>query len=353
MKGALKIFLIVLAVLIALRLAMEPVAEYYANKSLSNMESYTGKIRDIDIHLFRGAYQVKGITVQKVDSSKSDNKIPFVQIDTLDLSVQWDALFEGRVVGKVIIYRPDVNFISEKEGEQEQTGEETDWHKKLKELMPITINHFEIKDGNIRFLDPSVQPKVDISLKQLNLVAKNISNVSDSARDMPSSLSASATSTGGGELDLEMKMDFLQQIPEFDANLEFMSVDLTKFNDFIKAYGNFDVKQGTFSLITEMKVNDGQISGYIKPFFENLNILSLEQENKQDEGFFRKVWEGIVGLTTEIFENQPKERVATTVPIEGTLESPNPDVSLTIFNVFKNAFVEAIEKEFGRRAESS
>lgn len=349
MKRVLLILLIFLAVLTGIWLALEPIAEHYVNKSLNNMEGYAGNIRDIDIHLFRGAYRVEGIEIQQTNDSIN---IPFVTIDTLDLSVHWNALWEGKVTGEVIMHRPTVNFVSEKEGDEEQTGEETDWVAKLEELMPLTIDRFEIIDGNIAYHDPSVSPEVDIAINDLFLVAHNLTNVRDSVDDMPSRLSASATSIGGGKLDLDMKMDFLNEIPEFEAQLKFMSVDLTQVNDFIQAYANFDVKEGTFSMITEMRVDDGKITGYIKPFFENLNVFSLEQESKQKEGFFRKAWEALVGLGAEILENQPKDRVATEVPIEGTISSPDVNVSTTIFNIFRNAFVDAIEKEFGRRAQS-
>lgn len=351
MKRALIIFLIIIGVLIGIRLALEPIAEHYANRSLNNMEGYSGNIRDIDINLLRGAYRIEGIEIQQTNDSIST---PFITMDTLDLSVHWDALLDGKITGEVVIYRPVVNFVSEKEGDQKQTGEDTDWVAKLKEFMPLTINRFEIRDGDITFRDPSVKPQVDIQLKDLFLVAQNLSNVQkDSADDMPATLSASATSIGGGQLDLDMKMDFLNEIPEFDAQLKFMSVDLTQLNDFIKAYANFDVKEGMFSLITEMRVDNGKITGYIKPFFENLNIFSLEQENKQDEGFFRKAWEALVGLGAELFENQPQDRVATEVPIQGEISSPDVNVTVTIFNIFKNAFVDAIEKEFERRSQDS
>ncbi len=350
MKKSLKIFLIVIAVLVGIRLAMEPFVKYYVNKSLSDMEGYTGSIRDVDIHLIRGAYKVEGIKIEQVKDSIAT---PFVTIDTLDLSVQWEALFDGSIVGEVLMVHPVVNFVSEKEGEEEQTGEETDWVAQLEELMPLTINRFEIKDGTIQFLDPSVSPEIDVHMRNLFLVANNLSNVRDSVEDMPGSITASATTVGGGELDLEMEIDILNQIPEFNAQLKLMSVDLTQLNDFIMAYGNFDVKEGMFSVISEIEVNNGQVSGYIKPFFENLNVFSLEQENQQKEGFFRKAWEAIVGLGAEIFENQPRDRVATEVPIEGTVDSPDANVPVTVFNIFRNAFVDAINKEFGRSTEEA
>lgn len=77
------------------------------------------------------------------------------------------------------------------------------------------------------------------------------------------------------------------------------------------------------------------------------------EEDKDDGTIFRKIWEALVGAGAEALENQPEDRVATEVPIEGSIDNPDPDLSVTIWNVFRNAFVDAIEKEFDRRSGDS
>lgn len=350
----LAIFLgIFIALFVALHFLLEPFVERFVNKQLSSLESYTGRINDVDIHLFRGAYRIKSLVLEK---REMDSDIPFLTIDTIDLSVQWNALFNGEIVGEVILNRPVVNMIvtQDVEGDstQEQTGAEVDWTQQVQELIPLTINRFEVKNGNISYRDPSVDPNVDAYFRQLYLLAENISNVADSSERLPSSITANAVTVGNGKLNLDMQANLLSSIPDFVADIELNSVDLTELNDFIKAYAKFDVQEGRFSLITEMTVEDKKISGYIKPFFENLDVFSLEEDIVDDEGsIFQKAWEALAGLGAEALENQPKDRVATEVPIEGSLENPDPDVSVTVWNVFRNAFVDAIEKEFQRIAE--
>lgn len=352
MKKRWIIVAVILGLFVALHFLLEPIVERFVNKQLDGLEHYSGQIEDVDIHLYRGAYRVKGIQLHKRDSNIEE---PFFSLDTLDLSVQWKALFDGRIVGEVILADPTVNMVvtQDVEGDstQEQTGADEDWTQQIQELMPLTINRFEIRRGNINYRDPSVDPKVNAYLHDLDLTVENISNVKDSVTKLPSSLRASATTIGNGKIDLDMKMNLLNPIPEFVADLKLSSVDLTQLNDFIMAYAKFDVQEGTFELITEITVDDRQISGYIKPFFENLDVFSLEED--LDEGtIFRKVWEALVGAGAELLENQPRDRVATEVPIEGSLDEPNPDIPVTILNVFKNAFINAIEKEFEQQSET-
>ena len=343
------IILVVVAVLVAIRIALEPIVEHYVNASLKDVDGYSGYVEDIDINLYRGAYQMDGLMLQKVDG---DSSKPFLSIDTIDLSVEWKALWKGALVGEIILVHPTLNFITSQDDSdttQNQTGEDIAWQEQFKNYMPLTLNRFEVKGGDVTYRDRTMEPTIDATLSQLSLVATNLSNVNDTSH-LPASLRAQAITIGEGEIDLDMQMDFLRQIPNVRADFKINKVDLTKLNDFIKAYANFDVQQGSFTLVSELTVDEGQIDGYVKPFFENLDVFEWQADVVEDKGFFGKVWEALVGVGAEVVENQSRDEIATKVPIKGQIDSPSPDVSVTIFNILRNAFVDAIEKEFDRQA---
>ncbi len=342
--------LVIIVVLVVLRLALEPIVEHYANASLQDIEGYSGSIRDVDINLYRGAYQIEGLRLDKVDGS---SQTPFFSVDTLDLSIEWGALLDGALVGEVILSHPMLNFITSQadaDTTQNQTGEEVDWQDQLKDFMPLTLNRFEVKQGDVTYRDQSMDPPVDATLNQLDLLATNLSNVNDTSY-LPASLVARANTIGNGEIDLDMRMDFLQKVPNLRANFKINHVDLTKLNDFIQAYANFDVQRGSFTLVSEVTIDSGRIDGYVKPFFENLDVFDFQKDVVEDKGFFGKLWEALVGVGAEVLENQERDEVATKVPLQGDLNSPTPDVSATLFNVLRNAFVTAFEKEFDRQAQ--
>ncbi len=342
--------LTIVLVLIVLRLALEPIVEHYANASLQDIEGYSGSIDDVDINLYRGAYQIEGLRLDKVNGP---DQVPFFAIDTLDLSIEWEALLDGALVGEVILSHPMLNFVTSQDDSdttENQTGQEVDWQDQLKDFMPLTLNRFEVKHGDVTYRDRSMDPPIDATLSQLNLLATNLSNVNDTSY-LPASLKAQAITVGNGEVDLAMRMDFLQEIPNLKADFKINHVDLTQLNDFIKAYANFDVQRGSFTLVSEITIDSGRIEGYAKPFFENLDVFDFQKDVVEDKGFFGKLWEALVGVGAEVLENQKRDEVATKVPIQGDLNSPNPDVSATVFNVLRNAFVDAIEKEFERQTQ--
>src|SRR5690606_16134147 len=147
--------------------------------------------------------------------------------------------------------------------EETQTGAETDWTEPLKDLMPLQINRFEIVRGKISYLDFHAEPKVDIAIDSLNAVALNLNNATDNPEKLPSKVKLTGTSVGGGLLVVDAEMNILKEIPDFDINLEFTEVNLPALNDFIKAYGKFDVERGTFNLYSEIILNNGTFDGYV------------------------------------------------------------------------------------------
>src|SRR4051812_39257989 len=87
-----------LIVLIAARLSMPYFVKKHVNMALTNIEGYRASFYDVEIHMYRGAYSIDSLKIFKVDGNK---EVPFVDIPVTDLSVEWSALFDGALVGKI------------------------------------------------------------------------------------------------------------------------------------------------------------------------------------------------------------------------------------------------------------
>jgi hypothetical protein len=348
MKKTWIIILSILVVLVAIRLILPFAIIKYVNKTLDNIPGYKGSIEDVDLNLYRGAYIIENVVLQKLEG---DVPRPFIKIDSLDLSVEWKALFDGAIVGEVILRNPELNFVAGPGDSTQQDGTEADWTKPLEELMPLEINRFEITDGKVTYLDEFTSPKVDVFIDSLFLEALNLRNTKDTTDSLPSTLKVRGISIGNGKLSLDAKVDILKQIPDFDAELKFEGVDLTKLNDFSNAYINVDFEAGTFNLYSEMAADSGYLQGYVKPLMENVKVLDLEKE--EEDKFFKKVWEGVVGFVTEIFENQKEDQFATKIPLQGNLNNPDAGIWPTIWNIFSNAFIEAFNKDIDNTINAS
>ncbi len=332
-------FSVLIIALIIFRLLLPTIVKNYLNKTLADMGEYSGHVEDVDIWLIRGAYVINGLEINKTTGKVP---VPFLIAPTIDLAVEWRALFKGAVKAKVAFGDPELTFVAGPTKETSQTGEGGNWTEALDKLLPIEINKFEIHNGKIKYNDFHASPKVDIYINKLELLATNLSNIEDKEKALPSELVISGSSIGGGNLSLKGHMNVLKQVPDADINMEFTNINLKALNDFAKAYGKFDFEKGKLSIYSEMSVKNSNVQGYVKPVLEDVDVLDWDQDGPT---FMQKIWQAAIGTTFAVFKNHKKDRFATKIPIEGKLDDKiDTDIFTTVVRVVKNAFIEAYSK---------
>jgi hypothetical protein len=327
----------IIIVLIGVRIALPYIVLHYANKSLANLNSLYGHIDDIDIALYRGAYTIKDIHINKKDSVSGD-QTEYFKSDVIDLSVEWSALFKGRFVGELVVEHPSLIFTKDKTEPEDIQKDSADLKTVLDGFMPLKLNRIEIFEGIIKYVDQTSQPAVDIQMDNTYVLAQNLSSVVDSAL-LPSTVDA-VSNIYGGTLQFNMKLNALKEYPTFDLDAELENLQLPELNEFFKAYANFDVSKGTLGLYTEFAAKDGNYIGYVKPVIKDLKVLGNEDHK---DSFWQKAWEGIVGAAGVILRNPKKEQVATKLPMEGTFDNTSTDTWHAIIILLRNAFIQALQ----------
>lgn len=339
-KKVRNILIVIILVLVIFRILLPTIVLRYVNKTLAEMDEYYGHVEDIDIHLYRGAYVIKDIEIVKIQKQKiKHDTIPFVKADDIDLSVEWESLFKGRIVGEIYFKKPVVNFVKTKSPDGSISEDTADFKKLLKDLMPITVNHFEVERGEIHYIDPFSSPSLDIYMDSISVVASNLSNVSKKDKLFPANIKASGT-VYNGAFDLNIDMDALAEDPTFDMSAELLKLDMTNINPMLQAYANFDVKEGNFSVYSEFAAKEGDFVGYVKPIVKDLDVV---QWTKEEGSIPQIAWETLIGVTAEIFQNQNKEQLATKVNIEGEFNNPDINVFRAVGYVLQNAFWQALK----------
>ncbi|MBK8702147.1 MAG: DUF748 domain-containing protein [Saprospiraceae bacterium] len=331
-----KILLGLLVVLIVIRILLPYIVLKVVNNKLAELDGYTGHVRDIDLALIVGSYKIKDIKLEKTGGKIP---VPFFAAEVIDLSVEWKALFKGGLVGEIEVRRPILNFVKGPTEETSQTKIDKEWQDIVNELMPLKLNRFEIVEGEIHYLDYYSSPKVDVFTSNIYILAENLSNVTDSTNLLPSTVTGSAE-IYGGKAKLNMKLDALNKTPTFDMNAEMIGLNLVEVNDFLKAYGKFDVQKGTFGVYTEAAAKEGKIIGYTKPIITDLDVIEWKEEKNDPLG--QKLLESVVGLGGWIFKNRSEDQVATEIEFEGELKDPAINVWNIIGETLRNAFIEAL-----------
>jgi hypothetical protein len=299
--------------LIVFRLLLPVFVLKYANKELAQIHGYYGHVNDIDIRLYRGAYQLNGIYINKKDSV-TNKQTPFFSSRVVDLAVEWKSLFKGSIVGKLNFLDPKLVFTKDKTEIGQVAKDTNDFRKVLKSFMPLRINRFEINNGSIHYVDNSKSPKLDIFLTKAFIVAENLKNTVDRKEKLPSNVTARAA-VYDGTFSLTMKLDALAKDPTFDLMAEIKNANL---NDFFKAYGGFDISKGNFGLYSEFAAIDGKFKGYVKRIIKDLKVLG--PQDKEDK-FPQKAKEAVIGLAAGILKNHKKDQIATKVHIEGSFKN--------------------------------
>lgn len=333
---------VVAVVLIAARIALPFVVKRYVNKTLDELPGYSGSIADIDISLWRGAYQIDGLRIVKTGGRVP---VPFVSARVIDLSVEWKALFDGSIVAEIELFGPKLNFVNAEKPAERQTEVDSKWTDTVKKLVPFDINRVAIHNGQIHYRDLESDPRVDVFVQKLNAVARNLTNSEKFGGNLYATFEGDALAMGSGGIKFKGRLNPYADQPTFDFNFELDKLELKQLNPFLKAYANVDAEAGKLSLDAEFAASKGRFTGYVKPFVEDLTVLKW---NEEKENFFGKLWEGIVQLASELITNQKKDQIATKIPFSGRVESPDADVWTTIGGLLKNAFLQALRRGLER-----
>ena len=333
------IFLLLLIVLVAIGRALLPgFVRDYVNDTLDRNPLYAGRIGEVEINLWRGAYAIHDVRISKTTGNVP---VPFFAAKRVDFAIQWDALWHGKLVGRVLMEQPELNFVDAAGEAQEQTGSGAPWLRMIRDLFPFRINRAIIRNGSIHFRAFQTKEPVDVYLSEVEASIDNLSNIRDETKPLISTVQATGLAMDQAKFEFKMTLDPFSYRPTFHMAMRLMGLDVTKINDLAMAYGNFDFEHGWFDLVVEADASEGQLTGYAKPLFRELDMFSLRGDLK-DENVLQAFWQALVGAATSIFQNYPRDQFGTLIPFSGDLsDATTTDILATIGNVLRNAFVRA------------
>src|SRR4051812_2828307 len=223
--------------------AMMPIwVRDYVNRKLSEMKDYRGHVADVDIHLWRGAYSIHAVEIKKVTGNVP---VPFFAAPVIDLSVEWKALFHGALVGEVNFERPKINLVNAASKANSQAPLDEPWTQKVRELFPLKINRFTVKEGEVHYRDFGKTPAVDVVLDRLDVVATNLTNSTKVAETLKANIEMNGRPLREGTFKTEINLDPYASKPTFAMKSEVDGVPLVKLNEFAKAYAGITFEAGT------------------------------------------------------------------------------------------------------------
>lgn len=327
-------------VLLATRIALPYLAQWYINDTLSQPGSYDGRVGDVDLMLWRGAYSIEDVLLYK---SNGQVDKPLFSAKYVEFSLLWSALLDGAAVGSVSVHAPEINFVDGPDQARSQVGRNENWLSIADQLFPLKIDRLTIRNGEVAFHNTQSTPEIHISLHDIQLALLNVVNSRDLSRDLVASLEATGKTAKQGDITVSASLDPSTPRPTFDINIQADDVALVNFKNLLDTYAPFDLEAGSLELALELAADNGTVTGYVKPILHQVDVFSWKGDVERDgDGPIEVLGELASGFIAELFENQSEDQIATRIPIEGSLSEPDTDTWRAITGILKNAFIAAM-----------
>jgi hypothetical protein len=277
----------------------------------------------------------------RISKTTGNVPVPFFAAKRVDFALEWPALLHRKVVGRVLMEEPEMNFVDARTEGEIQTGAGAPWLQMIRDLFPFKINSAMIKNGSIHFRAFTSEKPLDVYLSHVEGSINNLSNIRDETNPLFSTVQAKALVMDQAKLEYKMTLDPFSYRPTFHMATRLLGLDVTKINDLALTYGKFDFKRGWFDFVLETDAKEGQLTGYAKPLFRNVKVFSLT-EDLQEDNVLQFFWQALVGAATSLFKNQSRDQFGTLIPFTGDVSgTTSADILATVGNVLRNAFVRA------------
>jgi len=238
-------------------------------------------------------------------------------------------LTDARLVG------PRVDYIYD----PQQTEQAIEAAERLQEERPaeVQLDRLVVTGGELGFVNQQSKQDWRVFLTDGHI---EIDDYSNDPKGPPSKIRASGRFMDSGDARLSAEFRSNEDGADFDLAVAIEDTDLSSLNDMLRAHAGFDVRGGQFALYAELGVHDGNLEGYIKPLFSDVNIYDPAQD--KHKGLLRKVYEGIAEGIADLLENRKRDEVATVAELAGPVGDPKTSNLEVVMRLIKNAFFKSI-----------
>ena len=311
------------------------------NRRLSHIPGYAGHVGDVELQLWRGAYRIDNI---KIFKSNGKVREPFFTARTIDFSIAWGEMLKKKFVSSIDVTDGSLILLRGPTDETSQLTADHRWQDVIMDIFPIRITRLKIKGGVIRFVDTTHEPRVDIGIEHIDVVATGLRNrPSRRAEVFPATIDISGRSIGNGELRLNAKLEPLADQPHFKLALELRRVSLPALNELLRAYVGIDVSQGQFDVFGQMAMQNGHYEGYLKPF---LNQVDFRNDGDAGRKLGARIRKDVLVSVIKLFRNRDTKQLATRIPFSGDAQNMDVGTLRTIVNGLHHGFIAALPQGF-------
>ncbi len=329
-KKKILIPLVVILFLAALRIIAPPVILKKLNTKLKDASpTLTAHVDDLDLKLIFGSAELEGISASIKKSGKK-----FLKVDAVKASLSLKELLKGNIEADAVINKADLTYSTELiEAIKKHAAAQP---KEDKPLPDIRVARVDLKDSVLRMEPfPSLTKGAGIVMSDINARATNLipgEKLDTTLFSMQGKLLKSGDVKVNGAAKIEEKP------LEWSVDSEILHFDLTTLNQFLRKKVPLTFTRGQLDFFAEAKSESGKVTGYLKPFVENHDVIKTDEEFKNTKHW---VFEIITALGNIVM--QEEDTAATRVPFvfNGKLKAKTGE---SIGNAFEHSFVQEISR---------
>ncbi len=209
------------------------------------------------------------------------------------------------------------------------------------------VRRLEVSKSTLGFVNRAAAKPFRVFVTDANIVLTGLSNRSSEG---PADLRITGRFMDSGPARVRARFRPDPRSPTLDLRVQIEDTDLRTLNDMLTAYGKFDVAGGRFSFYSEIRVQDREIRGYLKPLLQDMQVYDARQD--EHKNLFRRAYERVMDGVASLLENRERDEVATRTEIAGRLDKPDVGLIEAVAGLVQNAFIKAIlpgfERQLGR-----
>jgi uncharacterized protein YhdP len=331
---------IVAAVLVLIRLLIDPVATHFTRKALDDADAIRGDFLRVHVTVFPPGYEIRRIKL--IEHPGGDWKRPLFYAERVAIRVDWRELMHARLAARVRLDRPKIDITKRTEKEEAKAAGIPDVHAALQRATPLRIDRIDVRGGELVYRDLTAPRQRELWLHAIRLEVTNLATRRELAKGRRVSVDGRATLGRSGAVTMEGTADPFARKLAFAGKFAVEGWKVAELYDLIEPATDLQTPEGTLDVFAEFKATDGEITGGVKPVLKNVKVRPTDD----DFGSKLKAWLADEGF--HLFsEKRPEGRaVATVVPIKGRLDDPDVQLWPAVVGVIRNAFVEGVSSGF-------
>jgi Domain of Unknown Function (DUF748) len=340
--------IVLLALVVLIRVILDPIAEHYTRQALAEAEGMEGRFDSVHVTVFPPGYEIRDLAI--IETPGGNWKRPLFGVERAAISIYWRRLLRGQIATEMRLDAPKIKVTQhseaptevKKEVEKVKPKSANDVPRKLGQMMPARVERIEVRQGEFSFRDADSAGQPEVALHRIEVAVENLATRRRLDNGQPATASLSAVLGKSGELSGFVSADLFAKSINLAGNFALKGWKLAELYELEKANLQLQTPTGTVDVFAEFKVKNGTISGGVKPVLKNVEIRPTE------DTLFNKIKAWAADTALDLFSDRipGRDAVATVVPIQGHIDDPKAQVWPTVLSIVRNAFVEGISSGF-------